>query len=123
MSTPPFDAPTDPGTTSAAGLDTPLRRFLRTETGSASQTALPHETLVGHARQLGLDTDRFERDLRRHSGRAQVAQDVEGADLSRVPGTPTFFINGRRYYGAYNLATLSQEVRSARARVALDEAA
>jgi Na+/H+ antiporter NhaA len=89
----------------------------------ASQVALHTETLVGYAQQLGLDTDRFERDLRRHSGNAQVAQDVEGADLSRVPGTPTFFVNGRRHQGAYDLATLSQEVRAARARVALAEAA
>ena len=88
-----------------------------------SQVALHAEMLVRYAQQLGLDADRFERDLRRHSGRAQVAQDVEGADLSRVPGTPTFFINGRRHNGAYDLATLSQEVRAARARVALTEAA
>jgi protein-disulfide isomerase len=33
-----------------------------------------------------------------------------------VAGTPSFFINGRRHSGAYDVATLSAAVRSARAR-------
>ena len=35
-----------------------------------------------------------------------------------MSGTPTFFINGRRHYGDYDVGTLSQEVKAARARVA-----
>ena len=38
------------------------------------------------------------------------------ADRSGVTGTPTFFVNGRRHYGAYDLETLTREVRTARAR-------
>ena len=30
-------------------------------------------------------------------------QDVERADVSRVSGTPTCFINGRRHHGAYDI--------------------
>jgi hypothetical protein len=45
-----------------------------------------------------------------------VAKDVDSADLSGVSGTPTFFINGRRYYGAYDIATLSAAVRVAGAQ-------
>ncbi|MDX6442440.1 MAG: hypothetical protein QOE43_2169, partial [Gaiellaceae bacterium] len=41
------------------------------------------------------------------------------ADLSGVSGTPTFFINGRRHYGAYDIDTLSAAVRAARARAAI----
>jgi hypothetical protein len=41
---------------------------------------------------------------------------VEGADLSRVSGTPTFFVNGRRHHGAYDIDTLSRAVRAAGAR-------
>jgi protein-disulfide isomerase len=44
---------------------------------------------------------------------------VDSADLSGVSGTPTFFINGRRHYGAYDIDTLSAEVRAARARAAI----
>jgi hypothetical protein len=39
--------------------------------------------------------------------------------LSGVCGTRTFFINGRRHYGAYDIDTLTKAVRTARARVAI----
>ena len=41
-----------------------------------------------------------------HAGAAQVAEDVDSADLSGVSGTPTFFINGIRHQGAYDIETL-----------------
>ena len=75
---------------------------------------MPH--LLDHAAELGLDVERFEADLRAHSGAARVAEDVDGADLSGVAGTPSFFLNGLRHYGAYDVATLSDAVRVARAR-------
>ena len=40
----------------------------------------------------------FKDHLREHTGAHRVAEDVEGADLSGVSGTLTFFINGRRHY-------------------------
>ena len=72
--------------------------------------------LVAYATELGLDTERFHADLRRHSFAGRVAQDVESADQSGVSGTPTFFINGQRHFGAYDIKTLSEAVRVARAR-------
>jgi len=83
------------------------------------QGALLTPDLVAYAEQLGLDVPRFTGDLRRHAGAARVAQDVEGADLSGVSGTPTFFLNGRRHHGAYDIASLSDAVRLARASVRL----
>jgi Na+/H+ antiporter NhaA len=80
------------------------------------QDALSVKDLIRHAGQLGLDTERFTRDLRNHPGQAKIAADVDSADLSGVSGTPTFFINGKRHHGAYDIGTLSQAVRSARAR-------
>jgi Na+/H+ antiporter NhaA len=85
----------------------------------AHQDALRPSDLVGYAEQLGLDVGRFTEYLREHAGARRVAEDVEGADLSGVSGTPTFFINGRRHYGAYDITTLSNAVRAAGARVAL----
>ena len=43
-------------------------------------------------------------------------QDVASADESGVSGTPTFFINGRRHYGVYDIDTLTDEVRAAKTR-------
>jgi Na+/H+ antiporter NhaA len=85
-----------------------------------NQDRLELEDLVGYANQLGLDVDRFTRDLaeRRHADR--VDRDVESADVSSVGGTPTFFINGRRHQGAYDIGTLSASVKAAGARAAMD---
>src|ERR671938_265671 len=71
------------------------------------QDALEPDDLVGYAEHLGLDVERFADDLRSRAGAARVADDVDSADLSGVSGTPTFFVNGRRHYGAYDIDTLS----------------
>ena len=81
------------------------------------QDALRPPDLIGYAEELGLDVDRFTEDLRNHRGAARVARDVDSADLSGVSGTPTFFINGRRHYGPYDIDTLSKVARLAGARV------
>jgi Na+/H+ antiporter NhaA len=83
------------------------------------QGALKLPDLIAYAGQLGMDTDRFAEDMRRRVGRGRIAEDVDGADLSGVSGTPTFFVNDRRHYGAYDIETLSRAVRAARARAAL----
>jgi Na+/H+ antiporter NhaA len=80
------------------------------------QGALTMRDLIGYASDLGLDSARFADDLRNHVGAARVAEDVDSADMSAVSGTPTFFINGKRHYGAYDIGTLSEAVRAARAR-------
>ena len=57
--------------------------------------------------------------MNKHVGRDRIAEDVESADLSGVSGTPTFFVNGRRHYGVYDIDTLTQAVRSAKRRAAV----
>ncbi|WP_432074968.1 Na+/H+ antiporter NhaA [Streptomyces wuyuanensis] len=83
------------------------------------QGALRGADLVRYAEALGLDVERFRRDVRRRRGAARVAEDVESADLSGVSGTPSFFVNGRRYHGAYDVAGLKAAVKEARARATL----
>jgi Na+/H+ antiporter NhaA len=80
------------------------------------QDDLRPKDLVRYAAQIGLDADRFHDDLMRHGHAARVAQDVESADLSGVSGTPTFFINDQRHYGAYDIETLTAAVTTARLR-------
>ena len=80
------------------------------------QDALRKSDLVRYAEQLGLDVERFTADLRERRFADRVSSDVDGADLSGVSGTPTFFINGRRHHGAFDIATLSAAVRAAKAR-------
>ncbi|HEY3505263.1 MAG TPA: Na+/H+ antiporter NhaA [Actinocatenispora sp.] len=83
------------------------------------QDALRPADLLRYAEHLGLDTDRLHRTLRGHETAGQVAEDVESADLSGVSGTPTFFVNGRRHHGSYDIGALSAAVRTARARADL----
>ncbi len=83
------------------------------------QGALTVRDLLQYAEGIGLDTDRFKGDLREHTGAGHVAEDVDSADLSGVSGTPTFFINGLRHQGAYDIGSLSSAVRAARARAYL----
>jgi Na+/H+ antiporter NhaA len=80
------------------------------------QESLTAADLVQHAAAIGLDIARFTRDMRERAGAAKVAADTDSADLSNVSGTPTFFINGRRHQGAYDIATLTAAVRSAKAQ-------
>jgi len=83
------------------------------------QGALGPKALIRYAERLGLDVDRFTDELRAHIWSDRVAADVESADVSGVAGTPSFFINGQRHAGAYDIDTLSRAVRTARARAAI----
>jgi protein-disulfide isomerase len=75
--------------------------------------------LMDYAERLGLDVETFSDHVRRRRGAARIAADVDSADLSGVSGTPTFFINGRRHRGAYDIQTLTAAVRAARARASI----
>ena len=77
------------------------------------QDELAPRDLQRYAEEIGLDLDRFWNDLRRHEHAARVSEDVATADASGVVGTPSFFINGRRYQGAYDVDTLNRVVRGA----------
>jgi Na+/H+ antiporter NhaA len=81
-----------------------------------AQDELTVRDLKRHAEALGLDVERFWDELRRREHAERVADDVSSADASGVAGTPSFFINGRRHHGAYDVDTLSGAVRMARVR-------
>jgi Na+/H+ antiporter NhaA len=80
------------------------------------QEALSARDLVRYANDVDLNIDRFTEELRRREYAPRVSEDVATADESAVSGTPTFFINGRRHYGVYDINTLTDEVRAARTR-------
>jgi Na+/H+ antiporter NhaA len=87
------------------------------------QGALTGRDLRGYAAGLGLDVRRFAADMSREAGGGKIAADVDSADLSGVSGTPTFFINGRRHHGAYDIESLAAAVRAARVKAALRQRA
>jgi protein-disulfide isomerase len=76
-----------------------------------------------YAKEVGIDAERFWDELRGRGHAQRVADDVTSADRSGVAGTPSFFINGKRHHGAYDVATLRAAVQKARNRVRLRELA
>jgi Na+/H+ antiporter NhaA len=85
------------------------------------QNQLAPEDLMRYADQLGLNLKSFADDLASHRWSERVAADVESADESGVAGTPSFFVNGQRQVGAYDLVTLSRAVRTARDQSQLED--
>ena len=85
----------------------------------ANQDALQPDDLLRYASELGLDTERFEADLVTNAHENRIEQDIESADVSGANGTPTFFVNGQRHYGAYDIASLKSAVKEAKAQAHL----
>jgi Na+/H+ antiporter NhaA len=79
----------------------------------AHQDMLEEPDLVALATSLGLDSDRLVEALHSRRFAARVAEDVRTADASGVAGTPTFFINGQRHYGRYDIDSLKAAVAAA----------
>jgi Na+:H+ antiporter, NhaA family len=63
--------------------------------------------LLTHAAALGLDVQRFSRELGTGVHGARVREDVASAEASGATGTPTFFVNGRRQVGRFDEETLA----------------
>jgi protein-disulfide isomerase len=78
-----------------------------------NQRQLETKDLIGHARAVGLDVDRFQADLEEHAHEKRVQDDFMSGIRSGVNGTPTFFINGSRHDGSYDLKTLLAALRAA----------
>jgi protein-disulfide isomerase len=71
---------------------------------------LEHDDLVGYARDLGLDVDRFERELRDHVHVDRIRADRATGEAAGVGGTPALFVDGARYDGFYDAETLAEEL-------------
>jgi protein-disulfide isomerase len=75
-----------------------------------NQDALEPEDLVQYASDLDLDVERFTRDLVKHTYYSRIYEDFVSGVRSGVQGTPTFFINGVRHDGSWDLDTLRSAI-------------
>jgi protein-disulfide isomerase len=71
-----------------------------------NQKRLGDEDLRAYAESIGLDLERFDKELTEHAHAARVREDFMSGVRSGVNGTPTFFINGARHDDAYDVETL-----------------
>lgn len=67
---------------------------------------LSNGSVLQYAAYLGLDVDRFEREIAEHVYADRVRSDIKSGINSGVNGTPTFFINGFRYDVDWNMKSL-----------------
>lgn len=68
------------------------------------------QSLIGYAEELGLDVEKFKRDLHSDEVKKQVEDDYENAVKSGARETPTLFIDGRRYRGAWDELSISEAI-------------
>src|SRR5579862_6508760 len=77
------------------------------------QDALEDEDLVRYARALHLDMTRFVKEMEAGAYLERVRADFSSGVRSGVNGTPTFFINGVRHDGPFDLASLLAAIEEA----------
>jgi len=87
----------------------------------ANQQSLDAASLDKYAQELGLDTAKFKAAIADPKTKAVVEADMKQANQFGVQGTPSFFVNGRAFSGAYPLDSfkmvLDEELKKADAKL------
>ena len=71
-----------------------------------NQRRLRDQDLHAYAEQLGIDVERFDKDLAEHVHAPRVREDFMSGVRSGVNGTPSFYVNGARHDDSYDFETL-----------------
>jgi protein-disulfide isomerase len=77
-----------------------------------AQPKLSRETMLEVGSDLGLDADRMAAEVDSESYRERISRDIDSAAKSGATGTPTFFVNGTRFFGAYDASSLVEALES-----------
>ena len=80
-----------------------------------NQTQLRDQDLHAYAEQLGIDVERFDKDLAEHVHAPRVREDFMSGVRSGVNGTPSFYVNGARHDDSYDFETLLDALERAAA--------
>lgn len=78
----------------------------------AAQPKLSPETMIEVGRKLGLNAEQMAAEIDSGAHRERVERDRASAEASGATGTPTFFVNGRHHYGAYDASSLVEELEA-----------
>ena len=76
-----------------------------------NQQELSVESLFLYAKTIGLDLNRFKNDIQKNMLAAKVEKDFESGVRSGVNGTPSFFINGKKYNGDWEEDAFSEYLK------------
>jgi len=80
------------------------------------QEALEDSDLIRYAKEIALDASRVKEELAAGTYASRVRQDFRSGVRSGVNGTPTFFINGARHDGSWDLEPLLEVLEKAAER-------
>jgi protein-disulfide isomerase len=87
----------------------------------ANQQNLDGPSLEKYAQEIGLDMAKFKAAIANANTKAVVEADMKQATTFGVQGTPSFFVNGRAFSGAYPLESfkmvLDEELKKADAKL------
>lgn len=72
---------------------------------------LSRKTVMNYARELNLDMKRFTSEVDSHKYAARVHSEEQEGEAAGVGGTPTFFLNGKKYNGVFDLAAVSPLIK------------
>ena len=78
-----------------------------------NQRKLDDDALMQYARAIGMDTQRLNDEMLKAVYTKRVEEDLASGDKSGVEGTPTFYINGVYYDGAYNVDAFQRALEQA----------
>jgi protein-disulfide isomerase len=73
---------------------------------------LTRENILAWAKELNMDMPRFVKDMDAKETAAFVDRDIKEADDIGVLGTPTVFLNGKRYNGELTVADFGKVIES-----------
>lgn len=75
------------------------------------QKTLDHNHILEYAQKVGLDIERFKKDMSGHVYASLIEESIKTGINSGVEGTPTFYINGVRYEESWDLNTFSETLK------------
>ena len=78
-----------------------------------AQPKLSRETMLAVGRELGLDAERMAAEIDSGAHRERIERDLRSAEASGATGTPSFFVNGARHFGAYDASSLVEALEGA----------
>ncbi|MBI2647773.1 MAG: DsbA family protein [Candidatus Wildermuthbacteria bacterium] len=87
------------------------RLFQEQRAWSASKD--PTGLFDAYARDLGLNEEQFKNDISSDATRAKIEADVQSGFQARVPGTPTFFLQGRMMQNPKNYEDFRSRIQTA----------
>ena len=67
--------------------------------------------LLAWAEETGLDMNRFQSDLDSHKYAAEVRREEQEGEAAGVEGTPTFFIDGKKFNGVFEASAIAPIVQ------------